>query len=57
MGKMKEMIEKAVQMGSVAKFRVSIGFEIREMNYIELGTYLVTNEQKIDEVNIILKDE
>ena len=61
MGKMKEMLEKAVQMGSVAKFNVVFDYngeqEAKEMSYIELGMYLVNNEQNIDEVHILLRDE
>ena len=58
MGKMKEMLEKAVQMGSVAKFNVVFDYnseqEAKEMSYIELGMYLVSNEKNIDEVHILL---
>ena len=57
----KDLLMNAVSAGSNAKFDVVIlGEEIsgeeKEMNYIELGTYLVSNEQKIESVIINLRD-
>ena len=54
----KDMIQNAVNIGSETKFEVRIGSgDITEMNYIQLGTYLVSNAQKIDFVKIVLRDE
>ena len=53
----KEMLEKAVQMGSVAKFQVQVNAEeIREVSYIELGTFLVTNVPNIERIYIKMRD-
>lgn len=54
----KDMIQNAVNIGSESKFMVQISFEeYQEMNYIQLGTYLVSNAQNIERVDIILKEE
>ena len=60
---LKDMIQKAVNIGSESKFNVVIlpndynGEEKgTEMNYIQLGTYLVSNEQNIESVIINLRD-
>ena len=59
----KDLLMNAVSAGSNAKFNVVIlpndynGEEKgTEMNYIQLGTYLVSNEQNIESVIINLRD-
>jgi len=59
----KDMIVNAVNLGSESKFNVVVlpnGFDGEEgsveMNYIQLGTYLVSNEQNIESVIISLKE-
>lgn len=53
----KDMIQNAVNIGSESKFSVQIGDnEPSELNYIQLGTYLVSNVQDIESIKIILRD-
>ena len=58
MEKLKDMIVKAVSIGAEVKFSVQVNSEeTREVSYIELGTFLVTNVDKIERVHInILRD-
>ena len=66
MGGFKDLLMNAVSAGSKAKFNVVIlgndsdgdeqVKEAKELNYIELGTYLVSNEQNIERVRINLRD-
>ena len=54
---LKDMIQNAVNIGSESKFYVQIGDnEPEELNYIQLGTYLVSNTQNIESVKINLRD-
>ena len=59
---LKDMLEKAVKVSADIKFMVQFNLngymkeEATEMNYLELGTYLVSNAQKIDYVIICLGD-
>ena len=58
------MLKQAVIASSVIKFNVVIlpndyngEEEATEMSYVQLGTYLVTNADKIESVVINLKEE
>lgn len=54
----KDIIQGAVNLASESKFIVQIGGnEPTELNYIQLGTYLVSNAQDIESVKIILRDD
>ena len=54
----KEMIQNAVNIGSESKFMVQVDSEeIQELSYIQLGTYLVSNQGSIERVHIILKED
>ena len=47
------MIQKAVNVGSEVMFSVQIENEVLEWNYIQLGTYLVSNAKEIEFVKIV----
>lgn len=54
----KDMIQNAVDIGSSSIFLVQIGDnDPNELNYIQLGTYLVSNAKDIESVKIIMKDD
>ena len=54
----KDMIQNAVNIGSETKFMVQVDSEeIQELSYIQLGTYLVSNQVSIERVHIILKED
>ena len=54
----KEVIQNAINIGSESKFYVQIGNdEIDELNYIQLGSYLVSNVENIKFVKIVIKDD
>ena len=54
---LKDMLEKAVKVSAGIKFFVQINDEeIREVSYIELGTYLVSNANDIEKVHIKMRD-
>ena len=56
-----EALGKAYQIGQKALFKVKIYYndkndtkELKEMTYIQLGSYLIVNSLKIKRVDIIL---
>lgn len=54
----KDIIQNAVNIGSESKFIVQIGDdEPTELNYIQLGMYLVSNAQDIESVKIIMRGD
>jgi len=53
----KDIIQKAINIGSESKFIVQIDDnEPEELNYIQLGTYLVSNAEIIEIIKITEKD-
>jgi len=53
----KDIIQDAINIGSESKFIVQIDDnESNELNYIQLGAYLVSNAENIESVKIILKN-
>ena len=62
MGKIKDLLGKAVVIGNEAKFRVKVYWqndeddkEVREMTYIELGMFLVSNREDIGQIDVLMK--
>lgn len=54
---MEKYIKEAMKIATDIKFFVRIGFEeVKEMTYLELGTYLTTNSTEIEVIQIIEKD-
>ena len=59
---LKDMLEKAIKVSAEIKFNVVIleqctDYSVeKEMNYLELGTYLVSNGHNIASVVINLRD-
>jgi len=50
------MLEKAIKLATDIKFFVKIDSqEIKELSYLELGFFLTTNSNDIEQVNIVLK--
>jgi len=54
---LEELLGKAFNIGISSKFFVEIGSEeIREMTYVELGTFLITNINNIETIKIKMRD-
>ena len=58
-----EVLGKAYQIGQNAQFKVKVYSmdnddtkELKEMTYIELGSYLIINSSKIKRVDVILNE-
>ena len=52
---MEDLIKEAIKIGIKSKYIVYIDEIPEEMTYIQLGTYLISNQENINKINIILK--
>jgi len=53
----KDIIQNAINIGSESKFIVQINDDkSSKLNYIQLGTYLVSNVENIEIIKITTKD-
>jgi len=50
------MLNKALKITTILKYKVIIDNELKEMNYMELGLFLTTNSNNIDIIEITTKD-
>ncbi|GAH49264.1 unnamed protein product [marine sediment metagenome] len=53
---MKELLNQAFKISIENKFTVIIENEVKQMTYLELGMFLNTNTERIDNIQIILKE-
>ena len=51
-----EMLNKALEITTILKYKVIINNELKEMNYMELGLFLTTKSNEIDIIKITTKD-
>lgn len=52
---MDKMIKTALRIGNESEYIVEIDGIPEKMTYLQLGTYLITNQERIDNVKINLK--
>ena len=53
---MEDLIKEAIEIGSKSKYIVYIDEIPEEMTYIQLGTYLISNQENINFIKINLKN-
>jgi len=51
-----ELLGNALKISTNLKYKVIIDNELKEMTYMELGLFLTTNSEKIDKIEIIMKE-
>jgi len=51
-----ELLGKAINISLEIKFNVIINDILKELNYMELGLFLNTNNENIDKIEITLKE-
>jgi len=52
----KDILNQAFKISTDIKYQVVINDILKEMSYMELGLFLTTNSEKIDKIQITIKD-
>ena len=49
------ILSEALKLSTDTKFKVVINNDFKEMTYLELGMYLVSNSEQIERIEVIIK--
>jgi len=52
---LKDLLSNAVKIAVDTTFNVIINDELKEMSYLELGTFLVSNSNEIERIEVVFK--